>query len=186
MRSVQWMAFREHAFDPSDALRRAAAHTQQRGADTFNSGTPSCCCASQEFHVIKINKWGARQPRILGMDRSTIYNMMPKRERTLVGSVRRTQHPDREIEDIEAIRQPDPARPVYFEIEYKNKQTPTDRIECHSRRDVQELLLKLRFLMELHRSTPRTRWYPQPWHSGGYLLRCCYWKPTGAGLSTVG
>jgi len=105
----------------------------------------------QEFHVIKINKWGVRQPRILGVDRSTVYNMMPKRERTLVGSVRRTQHPDREIDDIECVRQPDPTRPQYLEIDYKTSQTPTDRIECLSRRDAQELAAKLRFLIELHR-----------------------------------
>eukprot|EP00668_Euglena_longa_P046437 GGOE01062122.1.p1 GENE.GGOE01062122.1~~GGOE01062122.1.p1 ORF type:complete len:550 (-),score=185.26 GGOE01062122.1:462-1892(-) len=111
----------------------------------------------QEFHVIKINKWGVRQPRILGMDRSTIYNMMPKREKTLVGSVRRTQHPDRGIEDIEAIRQPDPTRPLYFEVDYKNKQTPTDRIECLTKRDAQELLSKLRFLIELHRPEQQKR-----------------------------
>lgn len=35
-------------------------------------------CAYQEFEVVKINKYGARQERTLGVDRYHFYNDLPK------------------------------------------------------------------------------------------------------------
>eukprot|EP01012_Entosiphon_sulcatum_P002465 TRINITY_DN1051_c0_g1_i1.p1 TRINITY_DN1051_c0_g1~~TRINITY_DN1051_c0_g1_i1.p1 ORF type:complete len:539 (-),score=106.06 TRINITY_DN1051_c0_g1_i1:862-2478(-) len=110
----------------------------------------------QEFHVIKINKYGTRQERLLGIDREKIYNMLPKEVKSrITGSVKRTMYPERAITDIESIKAPDLARPCYFEIEYKHNQTPRDRIEARSKREAQEIIMKIQFLLQLH--NPETR-----------------------------
>eukprot|EP01006_Ploeotia_vitrea_P006877 TRINITY_DN15131_c0_g1_i1.p1 TRINITY_DN15131_c0_g1~~TRINITY_DN15131_c0_g1_i1.p1 ORF type:complete len:524 (+),score=95.90 TRINITY_DN15131_c0_g1_i1:24-1595(+) len=114
----------------------------------------------QQFLVTKINKYGTRQERLLGIDREKIYNMMPKEIRSkFTGSVKRTMYPERLISDIGSINQPDPARQSYFEIEYKQGGNPKDRIEATNKREAQEIIMKLEFLLKIHNpnTTPRVK-----------------------------
>ncbi|KAJ9469220.1 Ras-interacting protein RIP3 [Diplonema papillatum] len=99
-----------------------------------------------EYNIIKINKFGSRQRRILGIDREKIYNMM-------AGSkAQKTKNPERSIHDVILIRTFDD-KPCYFEVEYRNSKSGKDQIECQSPIDAHEIATKVRFLLELHRAT---------------------------------
>lgn len=100
--------------------------------------------AYQQFDVIKINKFGVRQQRVIGVDGERVYNMRPLSE------VGKTKNPERLIEDIEFIRDYRD-RPTYCEIEYsKAAKYDTDRIECGNAYDCALLVEKLRMLKRIH------------------------------------
>lgn len=100
--------------------------------------------AYQQFDVVKINKFGVRQQRIIGVDGERVYNMRPLSE------VGKTKNPERLIEDIEVVRDYR-ERPAYCEIEYnKASKYDTDRIECRNSADCIMLVEKLRMLKRIH------------------------------------
>ena len=100
--------------------------------------------AYQQFEVVKINKFGVRQQRVIGVDAERVYNMRPSSE------VGKTKNPERQIEDIEVIRD-FRDRPTFCEIEYsKASKYDTDRIECRSAFDCAMLVEKLRMLKKIH------------------------------------
>lgn len=100
--------------------------------------------AYQQFDVIKINKFGVRQQRVIGVDGERVYNMRPLSE------VGKTKNPERLIEDIDVVRD-FRDRPTYCEIEYnKASKYDTDRIECRNAYDCAMLVEKLRMLKRIH------------------------------------
>eukprot|EP01059_Diplonema_ambulator_P019202 TRINITY_DN3205_c0_g3_i1.p1 TRINITY_DN3205_c0_g3~~TRINITY_DN3205_c0_g3_i1.p1 ORF type:complete len:518 (+),score=48.84 TRINITY_DN3205_c0_g3_i1:50-1555(+) len=99
-----------------------------------------------EYQVVKINKFGLRQNRVLGIDREKIYNMM------CGNKVQKTKNPERSIGDIVYIRT-FLDKPCYIEIEYKNSKSGKDQIECQSPIEAHEVATKVSFLLELHRSS---------------------------------
>lgn len=100
--------------------------------------------AYQQFEVIKINKFGQRQQRVIGVDAERVYNMRPSSE------VGKTKNPERQIEDIETIRD-FRDRPTFCEIEYsKASKYDTDKIECRNAFDCAMLVEKLRMLKKIH------------------------------------
>lgn len=100
--------------------------------------------AYQQFDVIKINKFGIRQQRVIGVDAERVYNMRPSSE------VGKTKNPERQIEDIETIRD-FRDRPTFCEIEYsKASKYDTDKIECRNAFDCAMLVEKLRMLKKIH------------------------------------
>jgi hypothetical protein len=100
--------------------------------------------AYQQFDVIKVNKFGVRQQRVIGVDGERVYNMRPLSE------VGKTKNPERLIEDIEVVRD-FRERPTYCEIEYnKASKYDTDRIDCRNSADCIMLVEKLRMLKKIH------------------------------------
>lgn len=100
--------------------------------------------AYQQFDVIKVNKFGVRQQRVIGVDGERVYNMRPLSE------VGKTKNPERLIEDIEVVRD-FRERPTYCEIEYnKASKYDTDRIDCRTSADCIMLVEKLRMLKRIH------------------------------------
>ena len=100
--------------------------------------------AYQQFDVVKINKFGIRQERVIGVDGERVYNMRPSSESG------KTKNPERNINDIECVRD-FRDRPNYCEIEYsKLSKYDTDRIELHSAFDCAMLVEKLRVLKKIH------------------------------------
>ncbi len=100
--------------------------------------------AYQQFDVVKINKFGIRQERVIGVDGERVYNMRPSSE---AGT---TKNPERYIADIEMVRD-FRDRPNYCEIEYsKLSKYDTDRIELKSPYDCAMLVEKLRVLKKIH------------------------------------
>ena len=99
--------------------------------------------AYQHFDVIKINKYGTPQRRVIGVDGERIYNMRPSSE------VGKTKNPERNVSDIKVIRTY-PERPLYFEIEYRKEvKVDTDCIECRSVADCLLMVEKLRVLKRM-------------------------------------
>eukprot|EP00755_Sulcionema_specki_P008640 Sspe_Gene.41521::Locus_20079_Transcript_1_1_Confidence_1.000_Length_1750::g.41521::m.41521/K20410/MAPKAP1, SIN1; target of rapamycin complex 2 subunit MAPKAP1 len=99
-----------------------------------------------EYKVIKINKYGARQERILGIDREKIYNSMPTKK------MQKTKNPERSISDITHIRLFED-KPNYCEIEYRNNRSGKDQIECQNQMEAHEITSKVRYLLDLHRAS---------------------------------
>jgi hypothetical protein len=100
--------------------------------------------AYQQFEVVKINKFGTRQQRVLGVDSERVYNMRPTSE------MGKTKNPERLLEDIDCVRDFHD-RPTYLEIEYsKSSKYDTDRIECRTAYDCAVLVEKLRMLKRIH------------------------------------
>lgn len=98
----------------------------------------------QQFDVIKINKFGIRQDRVIGVDGERVYNMRPSTE------AGKTKNPERYIGDIELVRD-FRDRPNYCEIEYsKLSKYDTDRIELKTPYDCAMLVEKLRVLKKIH------------------------------------
>ena len=94
----------------------------------------------RQFEVIKINKFGKAQERVLGIDADRIYNMKPGSE------VGKTKNPERSIKDIIDIKTfPDPC---YCEVEYRG--VDTDKIHCRSAAECYHLVEKLRVLKKLY------------------------------------
>lgn len=98
----------------------------------------------RQFEVIKTNKYGLRQERLLGVDAETIYNMKPGT------SAGKAKNPERAITDIKEIRV-FPERPNYFEIDYVKDDT--DKIETKTALDCSLLVEKLRILIKMHQNT---------------------------------
>eukprot|EP00658_Telonema_sp_P-2_P019763 TRINITY_DN1777_c0_g1_i3.p1 TRINITY_DN1777_c0_g1~~TRINITY_DN1777_c0_g1_i3.p1 ORF type:complete len:998 (-),score=160.87 TRINITY_DN1777_c0_g1_i3:123-3116(-) len=99
--------------------------------------------AYQHFDVVKINKYGTPQRRVIGVDGERIYNMRPSTE------VGKTKNPERNVSDIKTIRT-FPERPLYFEIEYRKEvKVDTDCIECRSVADCLLMVEKLKVLKRM-------------------------------------
>ena len=99
-----------------------------------------------EYLVIKINKFGSRQLRILGVDREKIYNMMRGTK------AQKTKNPERSISDVTMVRTFED-KPCYVEIEYRNSKSGKDQIECQTPMEALEAATKVRFLQNLHKVT---------------------------------
>eukprot|EP00760_Papus_ankaliazontas_P010204 PhM_4_TR14223/c0_g1_i1/m.66625 len=95
----------------------------------------------REYEVIKINKYGVRQPRVIGIDTERIYNMFQAG-----GRGQRTKNPERFLSEIVEVRD-FPDRPNYFEIEYtRASRYDRDQIECSNAWVCQEIIAKVRYL----------------------------------------
>lgn len=97
----------------------------------------------QQFDVVKVNKFGVRQDRVIGVDGERIYNMRPSSE------IGKTKNPERSISDIELIRD-FRERPAYCEVEYnKLSKYDTDRIEMKNAFECAVFVEKLRVLKKI-------------------------------------
>ena len=120
--------------------------TVVRSANMFWDWDEASASRYTEYTVIKINKFGSRQARILGIDREKIYNMMRGTK------VQKTKNPERSISDVTIVHTFSD-KPCYFEIEYKNSKSGKDQIECQSPMEALEVATKVRFLLNLHKAT---------------------------------
>ena len=141
--------------EDEDAESDSSADVPKTRAAMFCDWDEASASRYTEYHVIKINKFGSRQPRTLGIDREKIYNMM----RGTKGQ--KTRNPERSLSDIIFIRTFDD-KPNYFEIEYKNSKSGKDQIECQSPMEAHEISTKVRFLLELHKKMQSAQTSLQP------------------------
>ncbi len=126
----------------------------------------------KEYHVIKVNKRGVRQERIIGIDRERFYNLAHSREGDLGPSSFRdwglktiglrqvdggTKHPFRPMRDALDARVVE-GEPRTIEVIFKDvsdnqgagvKARKTQRYEAQSPRDAAEIVAKLEYLMHL-------------------------------------
>lgn len=110
----------------------------------------------KEFLVIKTNKHGVRQERIMGVDRDRIYNMLPKTANGFLGA-KAAKRPSRFVEDLVEVQYDDESRPADFVLvfrdgsdmisyQYASKSGPAEAMEIVS---------KLRFLVGLEQKARR-------------------------------
>eukprot|EP01062_Namystynia_karyoxenos_P051926 TRINITY_DN4111_c2_g1_i1.p1 TRINITY_DN4111_c2_g1~~TRINITY_DN4111_c2_g1_i1.p1 ORF type:complete len:579 (+),score=192.49 TRINITY_DN4111_c2_g1_i1:98-1738(+) len=134
--------------DGSDAEAR-----DDRPAQVFCDWDEAKASRYTEYDVVKINKYGSRQDRVLGVDRDKIYNMMRGVK------AEKTKNPERSITDIQVVRYGFQDRPCYFEIDYRPGvcKSGRDQIECASAHEAHEIVTKVRFLLDLARSTDTGR-----------------------------
>ncbi|ORC86533.1 uncharacterized protein TM35_000271230 [Trypanosoma theileri] len=85
----------------------------------------------QQFEVIRINRYGARQQRIFCVDGDRLYTMRPNLEGTSVAAVSTaSKNEEKLIKDIEEVHF-SPTKPKYLEIRYtRASKHEDDHIEC--------------------------------------------------------
>lgn len=94
----------------------------------------------QQFEVICINKYGARQQRLLCVDGEHLYTMRPNATETMPKMTERT------IKDVEEVRT-FPDKPKYMEIAYsKASHSEEDHFECTTTYNCALLNEKLRLV----------------------------------------
>lgn len=102
----------------------------------------------QEWHIVKKNKYGRRQERIIGIDGKKVYNSK-RGERRGVGGI--VTHAEREIKTIRnlEILQDNEKRTLRITWEEDNR-TDLREIEyiCETSKDCSDIYAKLTFLMK--------------------------------------
>jgi hypothetical protein len=98
----------------------------------------------QEWYVIKKNNIGRKQERVLGIDGKKIYNHKRGESRGKSD----VRHPDRDISTIVRV---DPSDQISFKIILSEDSTSTSELGyvCERESDLQEILAKLAFLMDM-------------------------------------
>ena len=130
-------------------LQSNAPYNQQQFSEATDNAiiyTDATASVYQEWNIIKKNKYGQKQERILGVDGFFIYNSKRERySRNPVG-VRRAQR------DIQCIRRIEPSTDdskgfkILWEGE-KAREVVEIEYSCETARERQELLAKITFLM---------------------------------------
>ncbi len=107
----------------------------------------------QEFEVIKINKYGNRQERTLGIDMYNLYNDMPKNKKNGSGLFNfhsKTKKPLRKIKDIKACDILD-NKMFYFDVkDEEDKEIKRIVYEVKNNNIRNEIVAKLKFLIKLN------------------------------------
>eukprot|EP00698_Gefionella_okellyi_P016283 TRINITY_DN4655_c0_g1_i1.p1 TRINITY_DN4655_c0_g1~~TRINITY_DN4655_c0_g1_i1.p1 ORF type:complete len:506 (-),score=86.49 TRINITY_DN4655_c0_g1_i1:10-1461(-) len=108
--------------------------------------------AYREFPVIKTNKYGVQQERIMGIDHDYVHNKLPSRQQSGFLGGRKTKKESRAIADITRLA-PMQDKPNALVIEWKDG---SERIaytyQCRTKQDAGEILARLKFLMAVARS----------------------------------
>jgi len=101
------------------------------------------------YDVIKINKYGHRQERVMGIERDKIYNQIPKRDKGFLPS-RTTKKTVRYIEDVDKVEIMED-NPTHFRIEFSegNTKTHTTHYEAKSKREAAEIVARIKYLKDL-------------------------------------
>lgn len=107
--------------------------------------------AYKEFHVVKTNKYGVMQERIMGIDHDYVHNKLPSGISGFLGA-KKTKKESRAIADITRLA-PLADRPHCLMIEFKEG---SDRVaytyQCRNRVDANEIVARLKFLMAVQRT----------------------------------
>ena len=112
----------------------------------------------KEFLVIKINKWGHKQQRVMGIDKDRITNSIPaKNATTFLGMQRSTHKASRDIDHVQTIEKSS-SHPRHFRIVFREgfDLIPTDYI-ANTPAECAEIVSKisyLRMLVNERRSSP--------------------------------
>lgn len=130
-------------------LRSNAPYNQQQYSEATDNTiiyTDATASVYQEWNIIKKNKYGQKQERILGVDGFFIYNSKRERySRNPVG-VRRAQRDIHCIRRIEPLTEDSKGFKIVWEGE-KAREVVEIEYSCETTRDRQELLAKISFLM---------------------------------------
>lgn len=131
--------------------------------------TKAQACAYKEYEVIKVNRRGKRQRRVVGIDQLRIYNMtkdqakqlikqkssptsrqvMLKKLQGLFYSI--THHPEILIPDVQSVKQ-DEAKPQCFVLEYRESGSNKRKLyETDSSAIAAEIVAKISKLIQLVR-----------------------------------
>jgi len=101
------------------------------------------------YEVIKINKYGHRQERVMGIERDKIYNQIPKRALGYSSS-KTTKRTVRYIEDVDKIEIIED-NPSHFRIEFTESNTKTHitHFEAKSKHEAAEIVARIKYLKDL-------------------------------------
>jgi hypothetical protein len=117
--------------------------------------TEAVAGAYKEFAVVKINKYGVKQERVMGIDRDQVHNMLRAGDGGGLFGSRKVKKQSRNITDIVRVVAGD--RPNVVIIEFREG---ADRLaytyECRSRADAAEITERLQFLIGLSRRDVRS------------------------------
>ena len=138
---LQKRAFEDSARVHTRALtsKNSAAELAEANAVLYNDST---AVMLQQWNVIKKNKLGSRQERIIGIDGKCIYNSK-RDQRPGMG----VKVPYRDISLVHSIEVLEDN--LTFKINWKEEKNPIYSIEycCHNERDCAEISAKLKYLM---------------------------------------
>jgi hypothetical protein len=110
--------------------------------------TEATAMVYQEWRIVKKNKYGQKQPRIIGVDGKLVYNSKRDKDK----SSKKVFNAQREVKDIRKI-EPIEGDPASFKITWENSPSELIDIEysCESVRDCLEIIGKITFLLSILR-----------------------------------
>jgi hypothetical protein len=123
--------------------KKTAPVARERKESIIELLLPSAPISYREYSVIKINKYGRRQERILGIDSQKIYNKMPHFVTTFLGAPAKTRVPERPIHTLlTVITEPD--KPLKFATVFDDE---TLYWEAQTNVEAQEIINTLQTLV---------------------------------------
>lgn len=110
--------------------------------------TEATAMVYQEWRIVKKNKYGQKQPRIIGVDGKLVYNSKRDKDK----SSKKVFNAQREVKDIRKI-EPIEGDETSFKITWENSPSELIDIEysCESVRDCLEIIAKITFLLSILR-----------------------------------
>jgi hypothetical protein len=114
----------------------------------------------EEFDVVKVNKFGHRQERRLGIDGDKMYNMLPHRTTGFFVQKAKTKHPTRSISDIVNVYVVPDVVPPSFMIEIRGtKEVESLFFQVKEIVCAKKIIAKLEFLLKRRRDrAPLETW----------------------------
>lgn len=131
-------------------VRHIASKASTQRLDTNPNSviyTDASASVYQEWNIIKKNKWGNKQERILGIDGKRVYNARRGERRVVGGGVARAQRDLNSVRKFELVESDVEKKSFRITWEEDGKTEPHD-IEyiCESSKDCSEILGKLSYL----------------------------------------